>query len=171
MQSFQKETGGTTISLGTGVPVPKALVYGAIYPRHIPERTCNYLQRRNSNRHSSCTSPNESLMFMDIKHQRLFLEGLMNADLDMKNVSNVPPRYYHGLASSANERFNVRWPEWKNCSNWKRISKSQLNHRPSNMFVSNWIDEQLILPHVDHFRDLKYDELDFETRDSKNSKH
>ncbi|GIY30675.1 uncharacterized protein CDAR_210081 [Caerostris darwini] len=157
--------GPTAASEFQGARTSPLSFMGPCYPRYIPERTANYLQRRNSNRHSSCISIH--------KNSATLWRDWMNADLDMKNASNVPPRYYHGLVSSGNERFNARWPECKKLQQPELYFKEYclLNHRPSNVFVPNWIDEQLLLPHVHRFRDLKCENLDLESKDSKNSKH
>ncbi|GIY30676.1 hypothetical protein CDAR_210091 [Caerostris darwini] len=57
--------------------------------------------------------PKESLMFYGYKTSATLWKDWRNADLDIKNASNVPPRYYHGLVSSGNKRFNARWPQTK----------------------------------------------------------
>ncbi|GIY02736.1 uncharacterized protein CDAR_188641 [Caerostris darwini] len=204
-QPTKSEVGRTKISLGAGVPVPKALAHleepsrcidrgwirgvsepvpryvnrgppvasefqgartsprssmGPFFPRYIPKRTANYLQRRIPARHSSCVPVN--------KTSATLWRDWFNSELDNKNVSNVATRYYHPLTASANKRFNARWPEWRKQQHSELYFHEfcQLHHQPSRVFASNWIDEQLIFPYVDHVRDQDFkDSNDLDIKD------
>lgn len=109
------------------------------YPSHIPSNVANYLMHNNSLLHRDCTDVE--------KNAATLWRDLINSDLDYKIISGIP-QWYHPLLSSAKARFDQRWPE-------ERKQKypddylyefCKLFHTPSQIFVPDWIDEQLTFP-------------------------